>query len=167
MGTSSELLIEPPKKRGRKKDTSKQRRAKLWKKQGLCIACGKKPPAPGLVCCFGCYDKRANYKAQMTGALLEMHLCIQCREPIAEVNPRTGKRFTRCAKCRKYQAKRRFGYYTNEKTKLLAEHKCLVCKAEVEEINEKTGKPFQTCPTCRDLRRVLNKGYINAKKGAS
>jgi hypothetical protein len=37
------------------------------------------------------YDKRANYKAQMTGALLEMHLCIQCREPIAEVNPRTGK----------------------------------------------------------------------------
>ena len=41
----------------------KKRIAKARKKQNLCVVCGKRPPAPGLVCCFGCYDKRANYKA--------------------------------------------------------------------------------------------------------
>ena len=156
------MQVEPPRKRGRKKDTHKVKVSKDRKKKGLCIACGRKPPAPGLVCCYGCYDQRASYKAQMTDSLIELHLCIQCREPIAEFNPRTGKRFLRCSKCRKYQSKRRFGYYRTEKSKLLDAHKCLDCKTEVTEINEKTGKPFQRCEACRKVRnqtaKILKEG---------
>ena len=69
-----------------------RRRKKERREAGLCIRCGKRPPAEGDITCAPCRDRRQNRERQQYAERRAAGLCTRCGTPVHDG-------LSRCAPC--------------------------------------------------------------------
>lgn len=75
----------------------------------------------------------------------EAGLCKDCREPVPDVNPRTGKLYIRCRDCSAKKLTRERALAQERREAGL----CQRCGDPVTDINRRTGKRYTNCTICR------------------
>lgn len=79
-------------------------RARSRRSQGLCLDCAVpvgvlRSGRPG-VRCRPCAKTASGRGRRLYAELRELGLCMACRAPVAETNPKTGRKLVRCPTCR-------------------------------------------------------------------
>ena len=86
--------------------SSRRKVREARKKDNKCIMCGKNTPVPGLLGCDYCYSTHQEYIKELQDDRKALGFCIQCGEPVSEINPRTNNKYSRCKKHRAAQLKK-------------------------------------------------------------
>ena len=116
--------------------SSTGKRQRRFSQAGMCIGCGKRPPADGSVYCESCRIMHQEHGTDRYSRLVMAHKCANCKKPLPD-----DWYFVYCPKCKEKKrlvAKERYH-------RMRDAHICVVCRKPLPEGWTKTR-----CKACQD-----------------